>query len=527
MGPGGNRPLVLTDETGAFEFVDLPTGNFSLSADKPGFITSRYPEQTRTMRGNRPLQVSDGQTLTGIIVPMYRGGAITGRVIDAHGDPVEFAQIQVLRAPAAARGLPQSRGGTATNDLGEFRAPKLEPGSYFIVAVQRNQQPDDPSDAASLPTFYPGVVALDQAQPITVGRGQTVNGIDFMLLDSTASVVTGTVVDAKGQPASGGSLQVRRLSSEFRDFGGFGGPILPDGTFKLKLAPGEYEIEAHGIRPGSVGTMPNEDQLMGLTAVSVSSAPVSDLTIYLGSAASISGRIVFEGDSPPPSDVGQLRIYFSSSREVICRSGRSEIAADWTFHIDGPSGTCMWPQMATGRWTVKRVMYDDADILDRPLKLAPGQRMRDVQVVFSDRRSELTLQVTDEHDIATREYVALVFSRDRAKWTDPTRFVRVYVPQPVPPAPATSRPIAGTSTTAPSPVAGTTGTTAVAAPRPERSDAFIGLPPGDYYIVALDDLAVEGWRDPAVLETFVAGARSFTVGEDEKMTISLKRRTIR
>src|SRR5439155_2140978 len=175
----------------------------------------------------------------------------------------------------------------------------------------------------------------------------------------------------------------------------------------------------------------------------------------------------------------------------------------------------------------KRVMYDDADILDRPLKLAPGQRMRDVQVVFSDRRSELTLQVTDEHDIATREYVALVFSRDRAKWTDPTRFVRVYVPQPVPPAPATSRPIAGTSTTAPSPVAGTTGTTAVAAPRPERSDAFIGLPPGDYYIVALDDLAVEGWRDPAVLETFVAGARSFTVGEDEKMTISLKRRTIR
>jgi len=170
MGPGGNRPLVLTDETGAFEFVDLPTGNFSLSADKPGFITSRYPEQTRTMRGNRPLQVSDGQTLTGIIVPMYRGGAITGRVIDAHGDPVEFAQIQMLRA--AARGLPQSRGGTATNDLGEFRAPKLEPGSYFIVAVQRNQQPDDPSDAASLPTFYPGVVALDQAQPIPSDAGR-------------------------------------------------------------------------------------------------------------------------------------------------------------------------------------------------------------------------------------------------------------------------------------------------------------------------------------------------------------------
>ena len=37
MGPGGNRPLTVTDEAGAFEFVDLPTGNFSLSADKAGY----------------------------------------------------------------------------------------------------------------------------------------------------------------------------------------------------------------------------------------------------------------------------------------------------------------------------------------------------------------------------------------------------------------------------------------------------------------------------------------------------------
>jgi hypothetical protein len=56
---------------------------------------------------------------------------------------------------------------------------------------------------------------------------------------------------------------------------------------------------------------------------------------------------------------------------------------------------------------------------------------------------------------------------------------------------------------------------------------MVGLPPGDYYIVALDDLAVEGWRDPAVLETFIAAARSITIGEDEKTTIRLTRRAVR
>jgi hypothetical protein len=518
MGPGGNRPLALTDETGAFEFAELPAGNFSLSVDRAGYLTSRHPEQAQTLRGNRPLTVADGQTLTGVVVPMYRGGAITGRVLDAHGDPVDSSQIQVLRLPAGGSGMPQQRGNASTNDLGEFRAARLDPGTYLVVAIQRNQQPDDPSDAGSVATFYPGVASLDQAQPLKIERGQTVNGIDFMLVDASLSAVSGTVVDATGKPASAGSVQVRRVTAEFRDFGSFGGPIRPDGTFKLKLAPGDYEIEAHAMPPGSIGGGPMLDQLMGVADVSVSSAPVSDITIRLGGGASISGRIVFEGNSAPPTDVGDLRLYLGSTRDFMCRPGRSEIAADWTFHIDGASGTCTWPQMGVGRWTIRRVAYNDADLLEQPFTLRPGSRMRDVKIVFSDRRNELTLQVADEHDVATREYVALVFSHDRTRWTDQSRFVRAYVPQPAPAAPAAGRATPGTATT---------GSTTVAAPRPARPDMMVGLPPGDYYVVALDDLAVEGWRDPAVLETFVPVARSITIGEDEKTTISLKRRAAR
>jgi len=522
MGGPGNRPLVLTDDTGAFEFAELPPGAFFLSADRPGYITARYPEQARTMRGNRPLTVTDGQTVTGITLPMSRGAAITGRVVDAHGDPVEYSQIQVLRLPASGRGAPQQRGGGAsTNDLGEFRIAKLEPGAYVLLAVHRNMQPDDPADLQPLPTYFPGVVSLDQAQPITVERNQTVSGIDLMMLEASSSVVSGTVVDAKGQPVTGGSLQVRHVTSEYRDFGAFGGMIRPDGTFKLKLAPGEYEIEVRGMRPGVVNSMQSSDELVGLARVSVAGAPLSDLTIQLTGGAVVTGKVVFEGESPLPPDATQLRIGLNSMRDAMCRSGRFEMAADWTFRIDGAYGTCMMPQAGIGRWTMKSVMHNDVNVIDQPLRIAPGQRLRDVQVVMTDRRCELTLQVTDEHGVATREYVALAFTHDKTKWmTETARYMRPYVPPPA--LPASSAPAPGRAT----PGAAPNGSATVAAAR-ERPDSIVGLPPGDYYVVAVDDLPIEGFREPSVLESLIADAVTVTVTDTSPAQVSLKRRAFR
>ena len=74
----------------------------TLNVEKSTFLQARYPEPGRTFRSSRAggLVLVDGQVLEDVTVPIFHGCAILGRVLDVNGDPVEFAQINVLRVPA-------------------------------------------------------------------------------------------------------------------------------------------------------------------------------------------------------------------------------------------------------------------------------------------------------------------------------------------------------------------------------------------------------------------------------------------
>jgi hypothetical protein len=501
----GNRPPVLTDDTGAFKLTEVPAGPVSLFVDRSGYMSSRYPENGKTIRASvrSVLTIADGQVLEGLNIPLYRGGVIVGRIVDAHGEPAEFVQIQVLRLPLSGRGKPQMRGNAQTNDLGEFRAPRLEPGTYLIRAQSRNTAPDDPSESQPVPTYYPGVLSLDQAQPIKVERGQTTTGIEIMLLDGVSSVVSGTVVDAKGQPAPMGTYVNARAISEIADMmiSGGGTGVRPDGTFRLKLAPGEYQLEVQAMRPGVAGRPGPDDQQFGRLHVSVGSAPISDLTIALGPGATVSGKLVFDGDGPLPPNVELITVGMGSlGNNSPCQSARpGALASDGTFRAQGIVGTCVVRVMGNlGRWSVKSITQGDVDLRDRPVTFEPGQHLRNVQVVLTDKPTQLVLNVVDERGLATREYVAIAFTTDKAKWEDNSRDVRVYVPPTVQARPAAPSRASAELRAAPA----------------ERRDTIIGLPPGDYYVVALADIAAEDSRDPGILERLAAGATRVSLTMD-------------
>ena len=501
----GNRPPVLTDDTGAFKITEVPAGPVSLFVDRSGYMTSRYPEAGKTIRANvrSVVTIADGQVLEGLNIPLYHGGVIVGRIVDAHGEPAEFVQIQILRLPPSGRGKPQIRGNSQSNDLGEFRAPRLEPGTYLIRAQSRNNSaPDDPSESQPVPTYYPGVLSLDQAQPIKVERGQTTTGIEIMLLDGVSSVVSGTVVDANGLPVTGAYINARVIG----DLGdmmmsGGGSGLKPDGTFRLKLAPGEYLLEVQSMRPGVPGRLGADDQQFGRSRISVGTAPISDLTIVMGPGATLSGKLVFEGDIPPPSAADQVSVGVATMMNGNqCQSARvGALAPDGTFRVAGIVGTCMIRVMGNmGRWTIKSVTHGDTDLADRPIAFEPGQQLRNVQIVLTDKRTELALNVVDERGQATREYVAIAFATDRTKWEEPfSRYVRSYVP-PVAPARSAAPPRGSPDLRAPI----------------ERRDVIIGLPPGDYYVVALTDIAPDDARDPTVLERLAAGATRASLTTD-------------
>src|SRR5207342_2639058 len=50
----------------------------------------------------------------------------------------------------------------------------------------------------------------------------------------------------------------------------------------------------------------------------------------------------------------------------------------------------------------------------------------------------------------------------------------------------------------------------------------VGLPPGDYLIVAIDDAAAEGWQEPSKLAALRSAAMRITLRPDEQRGIELR-----
>jgi hypothetical protein len=519
---GPTRTSVLTDAGGGFAIRNLPAGPLILSVDKPTYLPNRYPQPGRTIRsGNRPLVLLDGQVLDNLTVPLFHGGAIMGRVLDANGDLLDNAQVAAIRIPAPGRiGRPTMRSSSSTDDRGEFRVARLEPGTYVLqVTARRNSMNEDmmpgapsaPPSPQPLPTYYPGAAAIEGAQPITLERGQTVTDVEVTLGEAFPGVITGTVTTADGtMPAgSGAFINVRRVASDASaGFDGFAGGtgVRPDGTFRMTLPPGDYQLETQ-LRRNAPGPSRQEDEQFASTKVTVTSGGEESLSIVVGRGASASGRVIFEGDSPAPPSPGKMHIPMYSE-SGLCRSGEATIAADWSFQVDGLTGTCSTPPMGVfGRWTLKAIVVNGTDIGDSPVTFQSGQQIRNVQVIVTDRRSTLSFRVADESGQPTRDYVVVVYPVKKERW----RNARIFVGPPLIP------PVGGPAAQP------TMGVPGIGRGMPARREEMQGLPPGEYYVVAVDDLEPEDFRDTAVLDRLRASGARVTISEGASVDVALRR----
>ncbi len=484
MNNPGQKPAVLADSTGAFEFTALPQGPLSVMVEKSTYLTGRFPEANRSLRAAaQPFLVRDGQVVQ-IVVPMFRGGAIAGRVVDAHGDPVDFAQVRVLRAPRGGR--PTNAGQAQTNDLGEYRVPRLQPGRY-VLQVRPSMQSQfnssqDPSIAESplpqpVPTYYPNAQSLAQAQSITVGRGETISGVDLTLAEGVPTLVTGTVLRSDGEVVSGGSISTRFTGPEatFGFDGGGGTGIRPGGTFRLTLSPGEYTFEAQVASRQGPGVGPNE-QLFGSSRVVVGGAAIEEVTIMVGRGATASGKVVFDGTSQLPPSPGQTRVPLYNPGVAGCRPAELTVAPDWSFKIEGLNGSCgAQPASMFGRWTLKAFTIRGRNLMDELMTFENGQHYTNVQIVVTDKRTLMDLRVSGDDGQPTREYVAIAFPVDKEKWTSPLRPVRTYVPQQV-----LTIPRAGAAPPGASVLSSATPATYPTGGNQGPQERFLGLAAGEY-----------------------------------------------
>jgi len=517
----GSGRSVLTDDKGTFELSDLPAGRYTVNVAKSGYVTLSYG-QRRPYQPGTPLQLADGQQLKGVDFSLPRGSVITGTVLDEDGDAMPGVNVRVMRYQfqQGQRRLTPSGSGQ-TDDRGQYRIWGLMPGDYYVDATARNfnvgggrgaafggrgarggppgagaAPGDDDESLAYAPTYYPGVAAADEAKPVTVGLSQEVVGISFNVLLVRTARVSGRVTNPDGSPATGGNVN---LGNESGRQGGliFGGRITGDGSFSIaNVPPGRYILRARGQAPG-VGRGGNRGQgaetppLLGSLAVVVNGQDLDTVSVQLAAGATMTGTIVVPpGNTTDPS---QLRVNVTvPSLDPDVFGGpqpTGRVDKDGKFTITGiAEGSHLIRAGGPAGWTMKSVSIGGRDVTDAPVSVRSGQNVGNVQIVFTDHIAEVSGTITNASNAAAPDYTILVFPTDTSLWRPQSRQIQTT--------------------------------------RPDQTGKFRmrGLPPGDYYIAAIDPAEPGEWFDPAYLEAQKAGATRFTLGEGQTLTQDIRLR---
>jgi len=490
------RRVTTTDADGRFQFAELPAGRFTITADKAGYVTLQYG-QRRPFEAGTPVTVSDAETLDRVDFMLPRGSVISVRVTDEFGEPVAGVQVQVQRyqyGPDGQRRLTSAGTQTpfaTTDDRGEFRAFGLMPGEYVVVASMRTlggvtgTGANDTSEGFA-PTFYPGTVNADQAQAITVGIGQE-QAIQFGMIASRMGRVSGTVSDANGQPAVGAEMTLITVSGSGMSSRG-AGTVGPNGAFTLSgVAPGEHTLNVSYTRPGIPGEF-------GGTQIVVGSGDLNGLRIALGAGATITGRVIFEGNTPRVGAAPRVNTQQADPRRAFSFFGsqtdplsNGTIDQDGNFRLSGQNGRAFIGVVPIpSGWSVKSVVHDSQDITDVPLDLADVRTLSDVVITLTDKVTTVSGLVTDGRGQSLTDYVVVIQSAEQREPVVAARLTRTA--------------------------------------RPDTRGRFEvrNLRPGRYVATAIEALEQGRQYSPEFQKELRRGAREFTLKEGETIAVDLR-----
>jgi protocatechuate 3,4-dioxygenase beta subunit len=229
--------VLMTDRSGRFTFDRLTAGTFRIDAMKAGYVRSIDPNERPTF------SITADQHVDGVTVPLRKGGAIAGRILDRDGEPMTEARVQASPWTPAAIGVSGVSGPSAmTNDLGEFRIFGLAPGDYLLEATPQTAIVCFDCGGFNRPvlisTYYPGTTDRASASRVKVAGGQTTSGIELTLQSGPSFHVSGIVVDPRGRPVEG--AWIRLVVDPPGAAGNSPGEVQSDasGRFRLDGVPG-------------------------------------------------------------------------------------------------------------------------------------------------------------------------------------------------------------------------------------------------------------------------------------------------
>jgi len=540
-----------TDALGRFAFVALPAGRYNLHANKPGHVSASYG-QTRPGRPGTPIQLADGQRFDARL-QIYKGGVLTGTVLDEHGEAAPNTQVRVLRymTQGGHRTL-QSTASGSTDDRGIYRVFNLQPGDYVVCATPpRNaasqtdarlreidglrqrvaalartdeaaarelaaradslqaETAEEEQQTGYAPVYYPGTTSSAEAGTIALGVGEEKPGLDFQFQRVPVARVEGLAVNPTGQPLQNIQFSLVNAAGSLPGVDSNSTRAGGEGRFRFSnVAPGQYTLIAQGtLNPPPGPPPPNTAQprapapraeplrFWAMTTVSVDGRDLSNVVLTLQPGMTVAGRVLFEGTTQqPPADFSRIRVSLSPM-DVSSGVARA-LTSSASGRVD-----------ASGRFTI-------AGVLPGKYRLTASGGGAGWFLEGSTIDGQNTLDFPAEVKPGQSVTGAVVTFIDRQAELSGT--VTTGRGQPAPDYtvvvyPADSRYWVSNSMR-------------IRTTRPATDGRFVftGLPPGEYRLAPIVDAEPGSWYDPAFLQQLDAGAVRVQIGDGEKKVQSLR-----
>jgi Carboxypeptidase regulatory-like domain len=347
VGGAPGQPRAMTNANGQFVFRKLARGPYLLSANRAGYVTGTFGSR-RPGGMSLPLQLTEGERVSDVVIPIWKHATISGRVTDEAGEPLIGVQVRAFQRRVVGGRRRMAQGPMATtDDRGIYRMTALSPGEYLVAFVwkesavpiavaelMRTPTSNDPKvqeiirerlnmgtgfssvgssvqvgglvrdlqsgapvppssgDDSSVfiyPTqFYPGVSSAARAATITLASGQEREAVDFTLAPVKTAKVSGTLIGPEG-PVPNTALRLISATDEaLTDLETSITMTGAGGDFTLLgVPPGQYTLKALRVPRPPVPTTP--------AATSMTQIQMGSGTIMTSLGGAPSGPA-----SPPP-----------------------------------------------------------------------------------------------------------------------------------------------------------------------------------------------------------------------------------
>jgi hypothetical protein len=264
---GAGAPLAqaVTDTNGRYDLGGLAPGSYWVVITVGGRARANYPGITLRAGERFPLNAS-----------LADPSAVEGTVTDANGAPVTGALVSAgggwFRAGGGRGDAPLA---ARTDAAGHYRLEGV-PGGPLRIAARR----DDASPAST--------------QMVTVEEGGTAHA-DLVLADG--AVVTGLVIDARGNPIPGANVAAMDGAGAARRGGAALATADTSGSYLLAVRPGTYSLSAW--RPDRPAFGPRPAVLASAT-VAVGQRAEVNLVVPDDPSPTVTGQVLEPGGTPSP-----------------------------------------------------------------------------------------------------------------------------------------------------------------------------------------------------------------------------------